>query len=181
VVFATWRVVVVDGATGVAKAMVPAPAGPTAWETKQLGTHSTMSAWGKTEAIHPKMGTSPVLLLGGAVAEVPAESLANTPRVGLVMISGLAIKNQLVALGIEMCTLQTRLCGHRLMIGKRTTTMMTVPRMPMMTKASVVNGSPFPGYPPTVTTVVKNNDCSSENTDIATTTIVNFFSYTYKQ
>jgi hypothetical protein len=162
VVFATWRVVVVDGATGVAKAMVPAPVGPTAWETKQLGTRSTMSAWEKREAIHLKMVMSPVLLLGGAAVEVPAESLANLMRVGQTN-SGLAIKNQPGALGIEMCTLQTRLSGHLLMTGKRTTTtMLTVPSW-ALTKGSVVNGSPFPGYLPTVSMAVKNSDCSRKN------------------
>ena len=155
VVFATWRVVVVDGATGVAKATVPAPVGPTAWETKRLGTRSTMSAWEQKEAIHLKTVTSPALLLDGAAVEVPAESTANLMRVGQTT-SGLAMSNQSGALGIEMCTLQTKLSGHPLTIGKRTTTTMLSVLLP--TKASVVNGSPFPGYP--LTMVVKNNDCS---------------------
>ena len=139
--FATWRAVVVDGATGVAKAMVPAPVGPTAWETKQLGTHSTMSAWGQKEATHLKTVTSPVLLLDGAAVEVPAESTAHLMRVG--QTSGLANKNQLGRLGTEMCTLQIRLNGHLSTIGSRTTT--TMLSVNSTAKASVVNGCPFPG------------------------------------
>ena len=117
-----------------------------------------MSVWAKNGVIRLKVVTSPVLLLDGAVAEVPVVSKATLTRVGGTA-SGSAEINQQGSLGIEMCTLQTRRRGHLSTIGKRTITMLSVTRT---TKVFVVNGNPSLGSPPTVSMGVKNKDYSKK-------------------